>query len=259
MTFGPYLKTLVSDLVDRYRRWGFPTYSVALLLSLIHIALVALLFKLTALKSPLNIADSLLSTRFAFYSGGNPFSYAYLDLGRIAWFVLVGLFAICLFRLEKENAPPPHSLSWRAFTKTIRAEDFFFLIGVGVALGGVDYALAFLRTYLPLFVIAYTLRWRLLPRGAGWTFKQGLGVLAGLWIVETLSYDLTWVIQRLVFFPPQVLLASKLGTAGALLVFQSLLAIPLLAFFFVAYASAMLSPLVSHLPPDDGHIDLNIA
>ncbi|TDW97223.1 hypothetical protein [Dinghuibacter silviterrae] len=266
MNFGNYIKSIVSDTVEGYRKWALPTFTVAFLFSLLTIIAAGAFY----LKTPLGQRPyGLLDVFFVFYSPrGGEAVYSCVDLSRTAWIVCVAFFAIGWYRLASSNeALPSGSARWGAFIRRINDKDFWIILGVGAGLGVMDYLLVTLRDalegitntrysnssllnwlflelrlYLPPLIMAAVLKNRLFPQSPRWRANRWLYALAGIWLLEVVSSRMIWTIEQTMSLLSLASVHTPETPGFATVVVEYLIPAPVIAFFFVGFASVMIRP-----------------
>jgi hypothetical protein len=259
MTAANYLKEQLTGFVESYKKYFSRTFNVALLYTIICFLIATLLLKygyFNKLTSKRQI--SLLSYFFVRYSYGD--TYSIIDLTKTVYIFMISLFSIGMIRLTKD---PAGQYSLKNFIKKLTAIDISFLLGTLAIATVADYImfksdsysgvsihnkaadlyihnLIFqLRIYIPLMLFALTL-WRLTTtKRSKLTFKRLVLLYVSLWLFNEFTYEVCmWM--RVHFFE-LILIPFKYSDKYYL--FESFLAIPLMAFFFLGYYSAMTTSL----------------
>jgi hypothetical protein len=265
MNFGDYLKATMNDVVDGYRRWALPAFTVTFIFSLLSVAASAAF--LLMMPGSLRAGAGLLDFFFSFYPSGKSDQYAFVDLSRSAWFVCIAFFAIGWHRLsvsdQEDHLAPLEAVRWGPFIRNIDDKDFFIILGTGIGIGFIDYLLfeakgmfeqsmtspysgssefwlwfiTELRFFLPPLIMTAVLKSRLFPQARPWRVAGWSYALAGLWLMELVCSQTVWVVEHLL----QLLSVFSIPiTATVAVVLSYVIPAPVIAYFFVGFAAVMI-------------------
>jgi len=257
MHFASYLKSVLSDIVDSYKRYFSKTFGIALIYSVMCFIIIALLLRFSTFE--LNSAKkqfSLLSYFLARYSARN--IYSIVDLSKTVFIFLVSVFSIYLVRTGGSDGPQSfiHSLA------TLRAKDILFLFLALMISSAIDYflfrcnsytdiniantalqkwtssMLFTLRIYFPLIVFALVIYFLTSAQHIKLNLIKVLFLFAALWLFNEFTYEFSLLVRGKIFF-----LLGALFDENTQYYVESILAIPLVAFFFLGFFSALTTPI----------------
>lgn len=260
MTFTAFLKAQLTDFVDVYEKYFKQTFGIACMFSAVCFAAAALLFAFSNFeRAGLYRVMDLLSYFFQRYS--KPNAYILSDLTKTVFIYLVSLFSLLLIKQPGKDA---HSrvLSLKHF-RYVTLKEFSMLTLCLVVACVADYILfrasAFLinsselnrltqyyysfffhlRIYAPLFLFALVLRFLTAEQQVKITLQQLLFLYVSLWLFNEFAGETLLLVRQhvlqLVFLPFNDIILYY--------AFDCLAGIPLIAFYFLGYYSAIFTPL----------------
>jgi hypothetical protein len=233
---------------------------VTLTLTVICFVIAALLLRFSDFdKSVTSKQISLLSYFFHRYSKAD--TYSIVDLIKTVFLFFVSLFSVGLSRLPRTNIGPKE-LRFRNLFGVIKFNDILLLSIVFVVSSLVDFGLFKIdnfstlntknvkaaiyiqdlcfhfRIYIPLILFALTIRNLTSNRQYKLTLKRILFLYISLWLYNEFAYEISLWLRIHVFN----LILMPFDSQNFYL-FESFLGIPLIAFYFLGYYSAMTASL----------------
>ena len=255
MTFTNYLKEQLTDYVESYRKYGFQTFGTALTYTILCFILSALLLRFSDFdKSSVNKQISLLSYFFYRYSKAD--TYSIVDLTKGVFIFFVSLFSIGLIRLDKTDNK---FVSFNQFVRKIHFKDIIYLVAIFLITSILDYEffridsystsqiqniglekyihnlLFHLRIYIPLILFSLTIRSLLNFDKVKITFKRILFLYISLWLFNEFAFEISLWVRNHLF----ALLLLPFSDSYNYYLYESIIGIPLIAFYFLGYFSAM--------------------
>jgi len=261
MTFTNYLKEQLTNFVDSYKKYFRKTFGVAITFTLICFVIAALLFRFSAFDNSVTAKQiSLLSYFFHRYSKGD--TYSIIDLTKTVFIFFVSLYSLGLLRLSN-NDLESKELSFKHFFRSIKSKDILFLIMILIISSVIDFVLFkvdsfsslntenknaniyihdtcfHLRIYLPLILFALTIRFLTVVQKTKLTIKRILFLYVSLWLYNEFANEiLLWVRSHLFG-----LILMPFDNPQTYYLIESIIGIPLIAFYFLGYFSAMTTSL----------------
>jgi len=239
MQFSLFLKKLLNEFVEMYKKYFSSTVKAALLWTILCFAIVQVLATYCTYDPGIRAQPvSVLSFFILKFSINN--TYSFVDLTRTLFIFFVAIFSVnlnqkvtmksilyllgtlivcalldcALFRLNYQLQTlfntNPHSLIW------------------------VNEVVLLLRNYLPLILFALIIQLCL----GEFTTKHIGFLLISLWLFNELAYEFIMLIRPVLFS----LLMITLKPMTWRYVMESVLGIPLIAFLFLGYYCAMTAP-----------------
>jgi hypothetical protein len=255
MTFTHYLKEQLTDFVESYRKYLLPTFGTTLKNTVLCFILSAILFHFSEFdKANTTKQISLLSYYFNRYSKAE--TYSIIDLTKSVFLFFVSVFSVGLIRLEQ---PKKNKISFKQNTSHVHFKDLTYLFATLIAVSFLDYAffsidgisnarvqnlplakyfhdsLFHLRIYIPLFFFSITIRSLVSTDTARLTFKRVLLLYISLWLFNEIAYEMSLWVRTHLF----ALLLIPFSGSDKYYLYESILGIPLIAFYFPGYYSAM--------------------
>jgi hypothetical protein len=260
MGFTDFLKSQLIDFVETYKKYFTRTFGIAITYASVCFLIVALLLRFSDFdKTVTGKQISLLSYLFHRYSKAS--TYSIIDLTKTVFILFVCFFSIGLTRISKVETKAG-SLLFKDFLGAVKIKDIFWLLIVFIVTVIIDLTLVrvsdfsflnvkntnaviyiqeicfHLRIYIPLILFALTI-WNLLGIGkTKLTPKAILFLYVALWLYNEFAYELSTWIRGHVFG----LILMPIGDQKKYYLIESLIGIPLIAFFFLGYHSAMAMP-----------------
>jgi hypothetical protein len=267
MTLPDYLNGQLTDFVDSYKNYFRKTFGVALTFTLICFAIAAILFRFSEFDESVTAKQtSLLSYFFHRYSKGS--FYSIIDLTKTVFLFFVSLYSLGLRRLSKKDSNTSE-LSFKHFFRSITSKDILLLVIIFVATCMLDFVLFkiesfsdmnletknaeiyvretcfHLRIYLPLVFFALAIRWLTSAAKTKLTFQRILFLYISLWLYNEFAYEVSLWIRAHVFG----LVLMPFQNPENYYLIESIIGIPLIAFYFLGYYSAMTTSLkLTELP-----------
>lgn len=256
MTFTDYLKIQLTDFVECYRKFFWRTLGTAMTYTVICFLFMAILLKFSNFEVNSGRQVSLLSYFFSKYSAGD--TYSLIDCSKTVFLFFVSLFSVGLFRLDSNETAEQKELSFSSFIKKLHGFDLLFFSGVLILCSAIDYGLfrfgtiyatatsnydlrrwidAFLlllRNYIPLLIFSFAVYKDTFERWIKISSRKIIFLFVSLWLFNAFAYEISLLI-RLYIFP---LLLAPFGEDNKFF-YESFLGIPLVAFYFVGYHSAL--------------------
>jgi len=239
MQFSLFLKKLLTEFVDVYKKYFSSTVKAALLWTILCFALVQVLatycsYDLGIRATPVSIL-SFFILKFSINS-----TYSFVDLARTLFIFFVAIFSVNL-------------------NQKVTVKSILYLLGTLVVCALLDCALfrlnyqlqtlfntnphaliwvnevvLLLRNYLPLILFALIIQLCL----GKFTAKHIGYLLISLWLFNELAYEFIMLVRPVLFS----LLMITLKPMTWRYVMESVLGIPLIAFLFLGYYCAMAAP-----------------
>jgi hypothetical protein len=256
MTFTQYLKVLLTDFIDTYKKYYVKTNGTTIVFTLSTFVFIALLFHFSIFdETSSKKTISLLSYFFVRYSVAD--TYSIVDLSKTVFIFFVSMFSISLVRLER-NKTAINDFNFSNFLKNIKGKDLGYLSMAMLICVIADYFLFRLdslsiknyggssstkwlhgmlflfRVYIPLIIFSIT-NYNVLMKHAGkLNFKTILYLFAGLWIFNEFAYEFSLFIRGHIFD----LILLPFSEDNHYLI-ESFLGVVLVAFYFLGYHVAM--------------------
>jgi len=261
MTFTNYLKEQLTDFVDSYKKYFRKTYGVAITFTLICLVIAALFFRFSDFDKSVTAKQiSLLSYFFHRYSKGE--TYSIIDLTKTVFIFFVSLYSLGLLRLSN-NDLENKELSFKHFFRSIKSKDILFLTVVFIVSSIVDFVLFkidsfsalttknknadiyihdtcfHLRIYLPLILFALTIRYLTIVEKRKLTIKRIFFLYVSLWLFNEFANEISLWVRSHLFG----LILTPFDNPQTYYLVESIIGIPLIAFYFLGYFSAMTTSL----------------
>src|ERR1017187_1274125 len=136
--FTDYLKQLLADIVNSYKKYFWKTSGTALTYTVLCFVSIGILLKFSDFDTQnAKRQVSILSYFFSRFSIKD--TYSLVDLSHTVFVFFVSLFSIGLTKMSgEENAS---ELSFGMFIKTISARDVAYLFGILTVSSAVDFGL----------------------------------------------------------------------------------------------------------------------
>ena len=256
-----HLKSQLIDFVDSYQTYFKKTFFVAITLTSICFVIAASLFRFSDFDNSVRTKQtSLLSYFFHRYSTNG--TYSIIDLTKTVFIFFISLFSLCLLRVTNvDNAR--RELSFRQFFRSIRAKDVLLLTGILIISSVTDiilfridsyftsriknlnaviyiHDLSFhLRIYLPLIFFALGIRSLNNYNKTKLTLNRVLFLYLSLWLFNEFAFEVSAWVRSHVFG----LLLIPVDNPETYYLIESIIGIPLLAYYFLGYFSAMTTSL----------------
>ncbi|SFE91319.1 hypothetical protein SAMN05518672_11227 [Chitinophaga sp. CF118] len=258
MTFTSYLKGLLSDFVDYYQKYLRRTFGVTLVFTVLCFVGAALLLHFSDFARSVSVKQiSLLNTFFIRYSKAD--TYSLVDLTKSVFLFFVALFSLGFTRLANDKTSGKFNL----FIRKITLKDITFLLGIFILTSLIDYIffklerysivhapsnavsiyfqglLFHLRIYVPLILFALTICSLTVSEKVLLTFKRILFLYISLWLFNEFAFEIaSWANAHFLSF-----ILLPFANSKSLYLYESILEIPLIAFFFLGYHVAMTTPI----------------
>lgn len=262
MTTGNYLKAQLTDFVESYQTYFKKTFGATVVFTIICYVIAAFFVRISVFDT--TIAEkqiSLLSYFFHRYSKGE--TYSIVDLIKSVFFLFVALFSIGLIRL-KDKTLDDIEFSSTKFFRLLELKDVVYVVGMFILTALIDLILfrveaysagdvsnkAFgnyfgglifhLRIYIPIILFALTIRVLTLADRTQVTLKRILFLYISIWLYNEFAYEISMWVRAYVF--RVILIPFEKSDYFYLL--ESFIGIPLIAFYFLGYYSAMVTSLM---------------
>jgi len=261
MTITNYLKEQLTDFVDSYQKYFKKTFGIAVIFTVICFITAAFLLRFSNFdKSVTSRQVSLLSYFFHRYSKGD--TYSIVDLIKSVFIFFVALYSIGLIRLTT-NDTNNSEFSVGQFVQKLKLKDIGYLLGVLIFVSLLDVAMFKLdsytiantsnkgveayfndwifhfRVYGPLILFALAIRVLTISEKTALTVKRIVLLYISIWLFNEFAYEISAWVRNHLF---GIILAPFENTVYYYL-FESILGIPLIAFYFLGYYSAMTTSL----------------
>ena len=239
MQFSLFLKKLLTEFVDVYKKYFTSTVRAALLWTILCFALVQVLATYCNYDPGIKAQPvSVLSFFILKFSINN--TYSFVDLARTLF-----IFFVAIFSVNLNQKVTVKSILYLLGTLIVCAllDCALFRLNYQLqslfptnihALIWVNEVIVLLRNYLPLILFAVIIQ---LCLGKFTTKHIGLLIIS-LWLFNELSYEFIMMVRPLIFS----LIMITLKPATYRYVLESVLGIPLIGFLFLGYYCAMTAP-----------------
>lgn len=260
MTLSNYLKTLLTNLVDTYKKNFLRTMGTIFVYTIICFLVVAVLLRFSNFDhSSIKKQVSLLSYFLTFYSAGE--TYSIVDLTNIVFLFFVSLFSISLIR---SNADEKVEFKISKSFTSIRLNDFFTFIIVLLGCSLIDFPLFqsdrflstnidnkglikwthnllmyLLREFIPWILFALTIYKTTNNVKLNMNFKKILFLFITFWIINMFTYDFSIFLRSYLF--DFVLIPLDIDKK---FLFESILGIGLVGFNFTGYYAVMTNSVI---------------
>lgn len=261
MTFTNYLKEQLADFVDSYRKYFRETLGVAITFTSISFVIVALLFRFSEFDpSVISKHVSFLSYFFHRYSKG--YTYSIIDLTKTVFIFFVSLYSLGLLR-SPGNDPESKERPFKHFFRLIKSKDILFLTMTFIVSSVIDFILFkvdsfsalntknknadiyihdtcfHLRIYLPLILFALAIRSSTAFERTKLTIKRIFILYISLWLFNEFANEISLWVRSHLFG----LILMPFDNPQTYYLIESIIGIPLIAFYFPGYFSAMTTSL----------------
>lgn len=258
MTFTEYLTRQLTDFIEVYKKYFKKTYSTCLVLAVVCLIVIAILLRFSSFDPRIakKQVGSLLNYFSARYSAGD--TYSLVDLSKTVFIFFTALFSIALTRFELDEEKGKETTT---IIKKIGFEDILFCTLTLLVCSAIDYGLAMLhnsfettlqplgywvlmiifllRIYTPLILFSLLIyRQRIARPIAKIGLKKILFLFVSLWLFNEFAYEFGTFIRTVIIN----LVVIPFGDNNTFIQ-ESILTIPLFAFWFLGYHSAMNSSL----------------
>ena len=258
MTFANQLKEQLLHFVESYRKYFLKTYVVAMTFTILCYVASAVLLRFDQAEAGISITN-LMSLIFSRHS----YKFHHIiDLSTSFWFFFIAIFSLLLAKFNDEDSNEITEFNFGRFVSKITLSDIGTLLGVLAisclvdfllfeiyywltqiseqALSSYLYYLVFrLRQYIPLLLYGISIRWLLNPRQFKVTGSILLLSFLSLWVFNGLAFEFYIGMRDTVLN----LLLLHFAKSELLIIYQSLLAIPIMGILFVGYYAALTGPL----------------
>jgi hypothetical protein len=256
-----YLKEQLIDFVDVYKKYYLRTLGTTLAFSILCFVGAALLLKFGNLGTSSSTNQSSLVSYF-YFKRSTPGSYAFVDLTKALFIFFIAMFSLGISKLVQEKLQDKE-FSFSELFKKIKLADIIILITVLGCCAILDYLLyncdnyftqgtpnisfttyvknliSQLRIYTPLILFALTIHSLTKEKKSKFTFKRILFLYISLWLFNEFSYEfLLWTRVHI-----WGLILPAIKSPERYYVFETILGIPLIAFYFLGFHSAMTTSL----------------
>jgi hypothetical protein len=257
MTFSNYLKGQFIDFVDCYKKYFWNTLGATLTFTILCLLVMTLLLKFSNFDViAVKRQYSLLSYFFSRYS--NKETYSFVDLGKTFFIFFVALFSLGLTRITAINNYEKQEYSFSLFIKQIVLKDIISLLGILLLCSVIDFGLFRLdslsesklenhefqrwfhsilfqlRIYLPLILFSIVLYKLTTEKILKLNFKKVIFLYVSLWFFNEFAYEISLFARSHIFG----LLLTPFAEERKYL-YESFFGLPLIAFYFLGYRSAM--------------------
>jgi hypothetical protein len=271
MQLTTFLKNQLTDFVDVYRKHLLQTIGVALTYTMFCFVVIAILLKVNDFDLSLDLGQkSILSFFFARYSIGEV--YSIIDLSKTVFLFFVALFSLGIVRNNIEVFDKSE-VGNTSFFKCLNFNDIFSLTVVLIICSIADFGLFKLDTLVNNRIAAYSQNYYLnsliflirlfLPliifgiytyklaynKNLKLNFRKVLFLFIAVWLFNEFAYGFTFFVRDYIF--PLFLLPFK---HQQIFFIESVLGIPLIAFLFLGYHSAMIYSLKQQEEPENENI-----
>lgn len=256
MNLTTFLKNQFINFVEVYRTNLLKTFSVAITYTIFCFVIMALLLRFTEFDLSLNMDQkSILSFFFARYSYGN--CYSIIDLSKTVLLFFVAMFSLGLIR-NNSNSIDEQEFKNTDFFKVLSFNDILMLSSIFVICVIFDYGcykldtwvynkialdtqiyyfnslIFFFRIFLPLVVFSLVTYKLAYGRKIKINFRKIIFLFIAVWLFNEFAYEFTSFFRDYIF--PLFLMPFK---PQQIFFVESILGLPLIAFFFLGYHSAM--------------------
>lgn len=259
MAFTDDLKDQLIAFVDIYKKRYRQTLGITISFTIVSFVISAFLLLYSVADK--NIETSRISLLSGFsHRYSSLHTYCIIDLEKSVFLFFISFFSLGLARLSKED-DLKKELSFKDIFTQITSKDLAILIIVFLVTTIADYILNLvplflthnlvaqqygiynyvwgllfhLRIYIPLVVFSYAIRSLLAKGELKISLASFLLLYASLWLFNEFAFEfLTWAdyyLLRLILLP--------FSNSESYAVIESILSIPLFAFLFLGYSSAM--------------------
>jgi hypothetical protein len=259
MKFTVFLKGQLFDFIDSYIQYGKKTFTTTLAFTVLcFLAITLLLYFNTA--PPLNDLKQISLQDFFWTRFSTKEIYCIVDLSKIVFIFFVSLFSIGLTRLTIFPFEEPTKLSFSNFIIKLKLIDILLTFFVLILCCFIDFGLSrlkyislsnaiypefdkwyhsilfFLRIYIPMILFSITVFKLSSKNPLKLSIKKIVFLLISLWLFNEFAYEFNILIKHNVLG----LILIPIDNNSRFL-YESLLEILLVAFYFVGFNSAMTS------------------
>jgi len=261
MKIATYLRKQLTDFVDCYELYYRKTFRVSISLAFICLLTAAVLFKFSVFdKASTTKQLSLLSYLFNSYSKMD--TYSIVDFVKLIFIFLISLFSIAIDRWTNQLSSAAE-LSLTIFAKCTKPKELVLLLFILMVSAAIDFSLFtldtfslhriqnkaldqylhltifHLRIYIPLLLFSISIYFLKNSRKYKFTLKRLAFLYVSLWLFNEFAYEsFLWTrnhVYDLILIP--------LSETNYIFVTESIIGIPLIAFYFLGYHSAMANSL----------------
>ena len=260
MKLPEFLEKQLVDFVRIYKKFYQKTFSVTLLLTIVFFLIGFVLFGASIYPNKLKVKPEILWSFFwnRYSDGGR---YCLGDMIKIVFIFFIAFFALSFYKSKRAGGEISYFGFGRLF-KGVSPGDLTILVAALLAACLADYLLVQLeylssanlqsqhsswvikqavfhiRIFLPLLLFAFICAWRL-GELEEFSMKKLLLAYIALWLFNEFSYE-TMVWARAHVFAVVLLPFYNTGYYFGL---ENILSIPVTAFYFLGYSSAMVNSL----------------
>jgi hypothetical protein len=239
MQFSLFLKSLLTEFVNVYKKHFTSTVRVALLWTILCFALIQVLATYCSYDPEIRATPVSILSFFILKFSINS-TYSFVDLARTLFIFFVGIFSVNL-----NQKVTIKSIFYLLGTLAVCALLDCALFRLNYQLQGlfntnlhaliwVNEVIVLLRNYLPLILFALVIQLSL----GKFSVKHIGFLLVSLWLFNELAYEFIMMVRPLVFN----LIMITLKPLNFRYIVESVLGIPLIGFLFLGYYCAMTAP-----------------
>ena len=252
MTFTTYLTKQLTNFVEVYKKYFLKTYAAALGFTVVCFIVMAILLRFADFDP---IAGKKQSSLLSYFNTRYSFGdiYSLVDLSKIVLIFFIALFSIAVSRFESDNKQEEGEIS---ILTRIKFRDIVWFIYILILCSIVDYGLSFisnltshtmtpyaewargmifkLRIYIPLILFSISIYRERVGKFPKMNLRKSMFLFASLWFFNEFAYEIElfakYTIIDLILLP--------FGDRNTF-VYVSVISIPIIAFWFLGYHSAM--------------------
>jgi len=261
MTFTNYLKEQFIDFVDSYKNFGKKTLTTTIAFTVLCFVAVSLLIYFSTVSLQDEARQTSIQNYF-WYRYSMKEIYCLADLAKIIFIFFVSLFSIALSRIASDTSEGSQKYSFGSFMVRFKFIDLLSIIIIlliccimDFGLSGLSYlsisdtiypafdkwfhSIIFLfRIYFPMILFSITVFKLSSKNSLKLSLKKMFFLFVSLWLFNEFAYEFYIFMKHYIFG----LLLVPFEIESKFL-YESLLEIIIVAFYFIGFYSAMTFPL----------------
>lgn len=261
MIISNYIKGQLEDIVYNYKKYFGQTFGTAITFTVLCCISSALLLRFSDFDK-LVTAKQISSFSYYFHRYSKGETYSIVDLTKTFFVFFIAFFSLGISRQpfsETDNI----QLSFSKIKSKIKIKDIISLIGILCLASIIDIGLTKLdnlletgtfkketviylhdwlfnlRVYIPLILFSLTLRYLTNTDKTKLTIKRILFLYISLWVFNEFAFEISLWVRSHLFN----LILLPVEDPDKFYLFETILSIPLIAFYFLGFHSAMTTSL----------------
>jgi hypothetical protein len=260
--FPDYLKAQLTDFIDAYKKYFGKTFGIALTFTVLYFVAIAILLYCSNIEHAFDKQHVSLMGYF-FNTYNKVLDFQIIDLSKIVFIFFVSIFSVAILRLPSDEENSKEEYSFISFIKKAGGKSILALTGLLLLCSAIEFGLQKLKAFilftlldnhdlsswiyrilvqfeifLPLILFSLAIFKLTTYTSLKISLKKIAFIYVSLWFFNEFAYEFFLFIRGDIF--DVILLPAKVEMR---FIYESFLGIPLIAFFFVGYFSAMTTSL----------------